>query len=132
MAVHLKITGVLLVALAFIHMFFPRYFNWRKELMGLSLINRQMMLVHVFFIALTVFLMGLLCLTHTDELISTGLGKAISSGLGIFWVIRLAIQFFGYASELWRGKAFETTVHLVFSLLWVYFSTVFLWVGIVD
>lgn len=127
---HLKITGGLLMVLAFIHVFFPRYFNWRKELIRLSLINRQMMLVHVFFIALTVFLMGLLCVTYTDDLIATGLGKAVSLGLGTFWAIRLAIQFFGYASELWRGKAFETTVHLVFSLLWVYFSTVFLWVGI--
>ncbi|WP_257670510.1 hypothetical protein [Parapedobacter tibetensis] len=91
---------------------------------------KTMMLVHVFFIALTVFMMDLLCVVHTEDLITTSMGKAISLGLGIFWIIRLLIQFFGYASELWRGKAFETTVHVVFSLLWIYFSAVFLLVAI--
>ncbi|MFC3197698.1 hypothetical protein ACFOET_08745 [Parapedobacter deserti] len=132
MALHLKITGVLLMTLAFIHLFFPRYFNWREALRPLNLINRQMMLVHVFFIALTVFMMGLLCVMHAEDLITTSLGKTISLGLGVFWLIRLLIQFFGYASELWRGKVFETTVHVMFSLLWMYLSTVFLLVGIAN
>lgn len=130
MAVHLKITGVVLIALAFIHLFFPRYFNWSETLKPLNLFNRQMMLVHVFFIALTVFMMGLLCTMHTEDLVTTAMGKTISLGLGVFWTIRLLIQFFGYASALWRGKLFETTVHVVFSLLWMYLSTIFLWVGI--
>jgi hypothetical protein len=123
---HLKIIGVLLIALALVHIAFPRYFNWRKELSSLSLINRQMMTVHTLFIALTVFLMGLLCLTSSGELIETNIGNKISLGLGIFWTLRLLIQFFGYSSELWRGKTFETTMHIVFSLLWTYLSIIFL------
>ncbi|GGC39920.1 hypothetical protein GCM10011386_35000 [Parapedobacter defluvii] len=106
------------------------YFNWREALRPLNLINRQMTLAHVFFIALTVFMMGLLCVMHTEDLITTRMGKTISLGLGIFWIIRLLIQFFGYSSELWRGKVFETTVHVVFSLLWIYFSAMFLLVAI--
>lgn len=85
-----------------------------------------MMIVHTFFIALTVFLMGLLCFTSSSEFIETALGKKISLGLGIFWTIRLLVQFFVYSSTLWKGKAFETTVHLVFISLWFYLSTVFL------
>jgi hypothetical protein len=126
MQIHLKIIGVLLIALGLIHIFFPKYFNWNKELKSLSLINRQMMTVHTFFIALTVFLMGLLCFTSSTELIETNLGKKISLGLGIFWTIRLFIQFFGYSRELWKGKIFETTMHIIFSLLWGYLSFIFL------
>lgn len=126
MEIHYKIIGVLLMALALIHVIFPKYFNWKKELKSLSLINRQMMTVHTFFIALAVFLMGLLCLTSTAELIETKLGKTISLGLGIFWSTRLIIQFFGYSTELWKGKTFETIVHILFSLLWAYLSMVFL------
>ena len=85
------------------------------------------MKVHTFFIALTVLLMGLLCLTLTNELIETKLGKAVSLGFGIFWTARLWIQFFGYSSKLWKGKTFETTIHILFSLLWTYLSLVFLW-----
>ena len=126
MEIHFKIIGVLLIALASVHIVFPRYFNWDKELKSLSLINRQMMTVHTFFIALTVFLMGVLCLTSSAELIETNLGKKISFGLGVFWSVRLVIQFWGYSTELWKGKKFETFMHIVFSLLWTYLSVIFL------
>ncbi len=125
MHLHLKTIGILMIALALIHVVFPKYFNWDKELKSLSLVNRQMMTIHTFFIALIVFLMGLLCVTSSNELIETTLGRKLLLGLGIFWTIRLVIQFFGYSSELWKGKTFETVIHILFSLLWVYFSSVF-------
>lgn len=128
MQLHLKIIGILLIALALIHVVFPKYFNWDKELKLLSLVNRQMMTIHTFFIGLIVFLMGLLCLTSSSELIETELGRKIILGLAIFWTIRLFIQFFGYSSELWKGKKFETAMHIVFSMLWIYFSSVF-WIS---
>ena len=126
MEIHLTIIGFILIALSIIHIIFPKYFNWDKELGALSLINRQMIYVHTFFIALTVLLMGVLCLLSGDELIKTSLGKKISLGLGIFWVLRLFIQFFGYSSVLWKGKTFEMTVHVFFTLIWAYLSTIFL------
>ena len=130
MEIHFKIIGVLLIALALVHIVFPKYFNWDKELKSLSLINRQMMTVHTFFIALTVFLMGLLCLISTSDLLNTKLGKTISFGIGIFWTIRLVIQFVGYSSKLWRGKPFETIAHIIFTLLWVYMSVIFILVAL--
>ena len=125
MEIHFKIIGVVLMLLAFIHVGFPKYFNWKKELNSLSLINKQMMIVHTFFVALTVFLMGLFCITSATEIINTPLGKKLSFGLGLFWFIRFAVQFFGYSSILWKGKKFETTMHILFSLLWIYLTTVF-------
>jgi len=126
MEIHIKIIGWLLISLASVHLVFPRYFNWDTELNSISLINRQMMKVHTFFIALAVLLMGILCLTSSAELIETNLGKKISLGLGIFWTIRFFIQFFGYSSKLWKGKVFETSMHIIFTLLWTYFSVTFL------
>ena len=125
MLLHLKIIGFLLTALAFIHVVFPMYFNWRKELSSMSLINKQMMIVHTFFIALVVFLIGLLCLTSPIELMSTNLDKKISLGLGLFWTIRLFIQLFGYSPKLWKGKGFETSIHVLFIFLWAYLGSVF-------
>jgi hypothetical protein len=126
MELHFKIIGILLISLALVHVIFPRYFNWAVELKSLSLINRQMMSVHTLFVALAVLLMGLLCLTSASELVTTNLGRKVSLGLGIFWLIRLFIQFFGYSPELWRGKRFETSVHILFSFLWSYLSFAFL------
>ena len=125
MELHLKIIGFILIILAFVHGVFPRHFNWQKELCSLSLVNKQMMYVHTLFIALVVFLMGVLCLTSSTKLIETILGKRICFGLGIFWTIRLIIQFFGYSSELWKGKTFETSVHILFICLWTYLSFIF-------
>lgn len=126
MEIHIKIAGVFLIALALIHVFFPKYFNWSKDLNSLSLINKQMMIVHTFFIGLGVFLIGLLCLTSSKELVGTELGRKLSLGIGAFWTIRLIIQFFGYSSVLWKGKIFETTIHILLSALWTYFSILFL------
>lgn len=125
MELHLEIIGVILMALALVHIIFPRYFGWRKDLAPLQLINRQMMYVHTLFIALTIFLMGFLCLTSSRELVHTTLGHRISLGFGIFWAVRLFVQFFGYSSVLWKGKKLETAVHVLFVFLWTYFCAVF-------
>ncbi|MBL0097476.1 MAG: hypothetical protein IPP46_14060 [Bacteroidetes bacterium] len=129
MEIHYKIIGVLLMLLALIHIIFPKYFHWKDELKSLSLINREMMTIHTLFIAVVVFLMGLLCLTSATALIETDLGKRISLGLGIFWGLRLITQFFGYSSALWKGKSFETTVHILFSLFWSYLTFVFMYIA---
>ena len=126
MELHLKIIGILLILLALLHFFFPKRFNWERELSSLSVINRQLMYIHSFFIAFVIFLMGVLCLTSASELLNTNLGKRISFGLAIFWAVRLVVQFFVYSSKLWKGKSFETGVHIVFSIFWIYLVVIFL------
>lgn len=126
MLIHLKIIGALQMSLALIHIIFPKYFKWKADLKTISLVNRQIMTVHTFFIALTLFLIGILCFTSALDLINTKLGHSITLGLGIFWSTRLFVQFFVYSSKLWKGKTFETIIHIIFSLLWLYFASVFL------
>ena len=126
MDVQFKIIGTLLILLSMLHFIFPRYFNWKHELSSLSLVNRQIMYVHTFFIAFVVFLMGVLCVTSSTDLLYTQLGKRLSLAFGIFWSIRLYIQFFGYSSKLWKGKLFETMVHILFSIFWTYLSATFI------
>ena len=128
MNLNLSIVGTLLILLAAAHTVFPRYFNWSKELSALSLVNRQMMYIHTFFIALVLFLMGLLCLTSSTEIITTNLGHRLLLGFGVFWTARLIIQFFGYSPQIWKGKRIETAIHILFVLLWCYFSVSFFYV----
>lgn len=125
MELHLKVIGWLLMSLALVHVIFPRYFDWKKDLAPLSLINRQMMQTHTFFIAFMVFLIGLLCTTSSAALTSTPLGKKLCLGLTVFWGLRLIFQLFVYSPKLWRGKPFETTVHVVFTGFWIYMTWIF-------
>lgn len=125
MELQLKIIGIILVILGIVHIGFAKYFNWKLELSNLSLINRQMMQTHTFFIAVTVFMMGILCFFGAQDLIETEFGRKISLGLAIFWTLRLFFQFFIYSSKLWKGKMFETIIHIIFSFLWIYLSIIF-------
>ena len=122
----LQILGIILILLALIHVIFPRYFHWKEELAGLSLINREIMAVHTFFIAVTVFLMGILMVSSPGLLVTTPLGRRICGGLAFFWGLRLVCQFLWYSSENWKGKPFETAMHVLFSVLWTSLTAVFI------
>jgi hypothetical protein len=78
------------------------------------------------FIALVVFLIGLLCLTSANELVNTNLGRKVSLGVGLFWAARLWVQFFGYSSKIWKGKRFETSIHIIAAIFWTYLSAIFI------
>lgn len=124
----LKFAGLLLIFLSLLHAFLGKRFNWNEELARLSLLNRQIFLVHCFFIALTVGLMGALALLYTEELLQPSpLGKVIAGGLALFWATRLIFQWFVYDSALWRGHRFNTVMHIAFSGLWIFLTGVFGW-----
>ena len=125
----LHLVGVVLIGLAALHVIFPRYFEWRTQLASLSLINRQLMGVHTFFVAFAVLLMGGLCAVDADDLVNTRLGRHVALGFAVFWGARWFVQHFVYSSDLWRGKRFETVVHVLFSMLWGWVTIVFGWVA---
>ncbi len=127
-AIHLKIVGVLLIILALFHVTFPNRFAWKQEFVDLSLFNRQMAYVHCGFIGLMVLMQGILALFFTDLLLErTALAKPVLAGVAVFWFARLLVQFFVYSPALWRGDRFNTAMHVVFSVLWTYFTVVFAW-----
>lgn len=128
MELHLKIIGLLLIVLAITHIVFPKYFGWKEDLKNITLINKQMMYVHTFFIGVTVFLMGVFCLFNSSDIINTKLGKNLSLGMFVFWTLRLYFQFFIYSTKLWKGKKLETIIHVVFSILWIYLCLAFMFI----
>lgn len=125
MWIHLKVIGWLLVLLSLLHVFVPGYLDWKKDLAPIGLMNRQMMMTHMIFIAITVFAIGLLCVTSTADLLTTPLGRKLCLGLAVFWALRLFFQLFVYSAELWRGKTFETFIHFMAVGFWVYMMVVF-------
>ncbi|HYE74387.1 MAG TPA: hypothetical protein VEF04_13695 [Blastocatellia bacterium] len=128
MIVHLKVVGVLMISLALLHALFPRRFNWKAELQTLSLLNRQLFLVHTFFIAWAVLLSGLLTLICAEQLVSKNiLAQMVLILLTMFWGARWIAQQFYFSPKLWRGHRLNTVIHVVFTLLWTYFVTVYLW-----
>lgn len=123
---HVRLAGVLLLALAALHPFLPARLRWKEELARLSLLNRQIFLVHVFFIGLVLALMGSLCAFAPGLLVARGpLARLLAGGCAVFWLARLAAQWLVYDRSLWRGQPFNTLVHWVFTGLWIYLTAVF-------
>ena len=128
--VHLRVVGVFLIMLAGMHVFLPRRFSWSTELARLSLLNRQIFIVHTLFIVLVLVLTGLLSLGFAPLLVQhTPLATILLCGLAIFWWARMAAQLFIYSPKLWRGNRFNTAAHVLFSCLWLYFASVYTQTG---
>jgi hypothetical protein len=128
LSLHLRIVGVCLLALVFINTLLPRRFGWKAELAKVSLLTRQVFMVHAIFICLMLLMMALLSLLFTPLLTTPSpLAAVVLAGLTFFWAFRLAAQFLIYSPRLWRGQRFETTMHVLFSCVWAYFAAVYAW-----
>ncbi len=125
MEIHIKLAGLLQLLLGIMHVGFPSYFKWKHDLSSISLINRQMLYVHTFFLALVLLLMGISGLCWPRLFLSIETGSILSGGYAIFWLLRLGFQFFVYKRALWKGKTIETAIHVFFSFLWLYFTVVY-------
>jgi hypothetical protein len=122
----LRISGVALLGLFGLNFFVPRQFRWREEMARLSLVNRRIFQVHAIFIALILLMMGLLLTLLPHALLEPQpLARAVLAGLIAFWGLRLFMQIFFYDAALWRGKRFETAMHVLFSGLWLFFTVTF-------
>jgi hypothetical protein len=124
---HLRVAGALQILLALLHLAFPKRFQWKEELARLSPLNRQIFIVHTFFICLVLVLIGTLSLLAANTLLEPSrLSRLVLGGITLFWALRLLCQFFVYDASLWRGQRFNTVMHGVFSLLWFYLTAVYL------
>jgi hypothetical protein len=124
--IHLHAGGLAMASLVVVNLFVPSRFHWREEMSRLSLVNRQIFQVHTVFLVLILALFSALLLTCASALLEpTRLSRAVLIGLTIFWALRMVMQWCFYSSALWRGHRFNTFVHCVFSVLWIYLTSVF-------
>ncbi len=118
-----RLMGLTQIALALIHLGFEQRFDWKRDLAGISLLNRQLMYVHTFFVAFAVFLMGCLNLFAPAALLEpSSLSVWVAVGLAVFWAARFYTQFLVFDRRLWLGRGFETLAHVVFGFAWLWYT----------
>jgi hypothetical protein len=123
---HLRAAGVAQILLAVAHPLMASRLGWKRESARMSSLTAQVFWVHTYFLMLTLLLFGLLSLVLPRELLtSSPLARAVLLGLTLFWGARLYAQHFIYSSEHWRGHRLNTTIHALFTLLWVYLTLVY-------
>ena len=125
LAVHLHVVGIVMALLVVVNLFVPGRFHWREDLSRVSLLNRQIFQAHSFFIILLLALFSALFLTCAQALLEpTRLIRAVLAGLTVFWGLRMFVQWFFYSPAVWRGNRFNTIMHGVFSMTWIYVTAV--------
>jgi hypothetical protein len=123
---NLRIVGLMMVALVVVNLLVPKQFHWREEMARLSLLNRQIFQIHSVFLTLVLGMFAALLLLYGRDLLEpTRLARAILIGLTIFWTLRMLMQWFFYSPEVWRGDRLKTIMHGVFSVMWIYVTSVF-------
>ena len=86
----------------------PRVLDWRANLAALNSFLRRLFWVYGCFIVLVIISFGVLTLGHANELASGApLARAVCAMIAIFWLARLAVQFF-----VFDARAVLTTTFL--------------------
>ena len=116
----LTLCAALQIAAAALNLFLIRLLNWKEDLERLSLLPRQVFLVHLWFISLTLLIFGGLTWRFAEEIAggSNAVASWLAGGIALFWGVRTVIQMTYYSSRHWRGNPARTMVHI--GLLIVY------------
>ena len=86
----------------------PRVLDWRANLAALHPFLRRLFWVYGCFIVLVIISFGALTLVNADELVSGApLSRSVCAMIAIFWLARLAVQFF-----VFDARPFLTTTFL--------------------
>jgi len=85
----------------------PRLLDWRANLAALHPFLRRLFWVYGSFIVLVIVSFGIVTLFYADELASGGsFPRAVCAIIAIFWLARLAVQFFVFDARPFLTTAF--------------------------
>jgi len=119
MTIALIVCALIQIAIGVLNFFLPRMLGWRPALDRLPLLVREVFWVHLFFLAVTLFIFGGLTLWQ-----GTALGP-LAFCIGLFWAFRVAIQLVYYDPSHRQGKRFETIVHWTLLVVYSGMATVY-------
>ena len=91
MEILIKAGGVYCVVLVIFHLFFRKIFNWDGELIKLNRLNRALIPVLNLSLTFAFIVFAYVSFVHTEELLTTPLGRSLLLLISLFWLFR-AIQ----------------------------------------
>ncbi len=119
----IQIALALQLVIAFANFFAPAKLHYRENLVKVSPIVRQIFTVHSVFIVLVLVGFGLICLLYPKDLCGASqLGRFIGGFLGVFWVLRVILQFTYYDRKVKEENPLGT---FCFGIVFLYLATIF-------
>jgi len=91
----LKIGGVYHLLCAILHIFFPYMFQWSERIAPLTgesamVISANLSIMNYCLLVFWVIL-AYIPIVHTVELLETGMGRALLTGIVLFWIVRIFV-----------------------------------------
>lgn len=115
----LRLAGAGLIALSLLHVPMGRQLRWSEEAARMSQAGESIFHVHTLFVCVMLVLLGLPALLTPRVFLDVSPAGAWLAGMGLaIFALRLWVQWFVFPAALWRGKQFETAMHLLFTVIW--------------
>ena len=80
--------GVLTIAIAVMHIGVPVFIGWYKEINKLTVRTKRTIIDRNSFLILLLVIIAYICFVHSEDLVSTALGRSLLLLIGVYWVIR--------------------------------------------
>ncbi|MEJ3658122.1 hypothetical protein WEH80_34690 [Actinomycetes bacterium KLBMP 9759] len=104
----------------------PRQLRWRTELAALSPVNRKLMWIYGGYVVFTYLAFAVLTLVLHDELLDGDRAAvALAIFIGLYWLVRLAIDPWMGRSAWPEGRVF-LVAHVLLDLLFAFFACTYL------
>ena len=114
----LLIGGIINLVFSLLHLTLGKALNWSETLSCLTLDNRETIYTLNAHLAFTCLIFAYLSLFHRKEMLATGIGRAITAAIGLFYILRAANQVI-YNGLSAPGTLFGVILFLLVSLLYV-------------
>jgi hypothetical protein len=122
----LQFAGVSMVCLAFAHLGFSKLLNWNEDLQNLTVINRQIFIVHTVFLAIGILMLGTVCIFFSSTLTDRSqLAIVATASFAMCWFSRLVCQLFIFTGPISDNKKLEAVLRICGTLLWIFYTGLF-------
>jgi uncharacterized membrane protein YidH (DUF202 family) len=100
-------------AVAILNLFLIRIMKWKPDLERAPLLIREVFRIHVVFISITLSIFGALTWRFAYEIANAASPLAIwlAVAIGLFWLVRSAMQWLHYSPSHWHGNSLRTLIH---------------------
>src|SRR5438094_5532907 len=101
------------LTIAILNLFLIRIMKWKPDLDRAPLLIREVFRIHVVFISITLSIFGALTWRFAHEIARAASPLAIwlAVAIGLFWLVRSAMQWLHYSASHWHGKSLRTLIH---------------------
>jgi hypothetical protein len=124
----LRVAALTQIGVAILNLSLIRIMKWKPDLERMPLLVREVFRIHCYFISITLAIFGIITWRFASDFATAAHPIAIwlAIGMGVFWLIRSAMQWLYYSPSHWRGDTLRTVIHFTLFFGYAALASVYL------